>query len=211
MFLIAVLGGLVFVTLGDWSLFTVRETFRSPDPFRRVAYRLLLVAPLFAMLTGYSRIGGELESASSSRYVYVIAIAQTLALGFDRLTRRASVLPAVVLVVIVTVRNVGGLAVALNTRTQRTDSTRVELAQVDALLETRPDCLSNGDRPSPQWAAVVEVVDLKYWIAQGWYDRTAVVPSTRGCTGCTFHAVETSRARSAEWPTRTRPPSTTAS
>lgn len=75
MFLIAVLGGLVFVTLGDWSLFTVRETFRSPDPFRRVAYRLLLVAPLFAMLTGYSRIGGELESASSSRYVYVIAIA----------------------------------------------------------------------------------------------------------------------------------------
>ena len=102
MFLIAVLGGLVFVALGDWSLFTVRETFRSPDPFRRVAYRLLLVAPLFAMPTGYSRIGGELESAGSSRYVYVIAIAQTLALGFDRLTRRASVLPAVVLVAIVT-------------------------------------------------------------------------------------------------------------
>ena len=185
MFPIAVLGGLVFVALGVWWLFSVRETFRSPDPSARVAYLLLLVAPLFALLTGYSRIGGGLQTASSSRYVYVIviAIAPLLALGFDRLTRRAPVLPAVVLVVIVTAWNVGGLAIALETRIQRADSTRVELAQVAALLATRPDCLPDADRPSPQWAAVVEVVDLKYWIAKGWYDPAAVAPSTRGCSG----------------------------
>ncbi|MDP9027651.1 MAG: hypothetical protein M3N46_08830 [Actinomycetota bacterium] len=183
MFPITVLGGLVFVAVGVWWLFSVRATFRSPAPSARVAYLLFLAAPTFALLTGYSRIGGGMNTATSSRYVYVIvvAIAPLLGLGFDRLTRRAPVTPAFVLVLILTLWNIGGLAIALDTRIQRADSTRVELAQVAALLATRPDCLPSNARPSPQWAAVVQVVDLEYWIARDWYHPAPVAPSPLPC------------------------------
>lgn len=184
-FPIPLLGGLVFVTLGVWWLFTLRRTFRGGETTTRIAYLLFLVAPVFALLTGYSRIGGGLDTAASSRYVYVIvmAISPLLALGYDRLTQRAPVLPTVVLVLILAAWNVGGLAIALDKRVLRAESTRVELAHVAALLASRPGCLADDNRPSPQWASDVEVVDVRYWIAQGWYHPAAEIPSTRGCVG----------------------------
>lgn len=183
MFPIPVLGSLIFVAMGVWWLFSVQATFHSPHNASRVAYLLFLVAPVFSLLTGYSRIGGGLDTATSSRYVYVIVIAMApfLALGFDRLTRQAPLFPAVVLVLILAAWNVGGLAIALETRIQRAESTQVELGQAAGRLATEPPCLADGDRPSPQWAAVVEVVDLRYWIARGWYHPATAQSTTPSC------------------------------
>jgi hypothetical protein len=179
MFPIAVLGGLLFAALAIWWIFTVRAAGTSA----LLPYLLFIAAPVFALLTGYARIGNGLASATSSRYVYVVVIAITplMALCLDRMTRRASITPVVALVLIVAAWNMGGSAIALTTRIHRTDSTRAELAASAALIRADPRCLAATDRPSPQWAPDVTVGDVRHWLDMGWYHPASVPAATTRC------------------------------
>jgi len=179
MFPIVVVGGLVFIALGVWWIFTIR----SAETTAISAYLLFLVAPTFALLTGYARIGTGLSTATSSRYVYVvvISIAPLMALCLDRATRRMPVAPAAALVLIVAAWNIGGTAVALIERIHRVDSTRVELGETAALIRADPRCIDADERPSPQWAPDVTVGDVQRWVEQDWY-HPAPVPARR-CDG----------------------------
>lgn len=167
MFPIIVLGGLVFTALGVWWIFTIRLA----RPNEMAAYLLFLVAPTFALVTATARAEGGLDTATSSRYVYVIviSIAPFMAMCFDRATRRATSGPAVALVLVIAVWNLGGLAVALDQRVDRVDSTRTELEAAAAAIDAVPDCLDADARPSPRWAPDVTVEDLRRWIDRGWY------------------------------------------
>ncbi|MFC5791828.1 hypothetical protein EDM22_17120 [Agromyces tardus] len=171
-FPLAVIGGIVFIALGVWWIFTIR----SVEPAAIPAYLLFLVAPVFALLTGYTRIGAGLDTATSSRYVYVvvISVAPFMALCFDRASRRSPVAPAAALVLIVAAWNIGGMAVAMTERIQRVDGTRAELAATAATLRADPDCLAGDERPSPQWAPDVTVGDVRRWIDHGWYHPAPV-------------------------------------
>ncbi|WP_426623684.1 hypothetical protein ACPPVW_13845 [Leifsonia sp. McL0607] len=174
MFPIAVLGGLVFVALMVWWIFTVHDARRRG----LAAYLLFPAAAAFALLTGFTRAEYGLETASSSRYVFVvvIAIAPFMALCFDLATRRAPLIPAVTLVLIVAAWNAGGTVEALAIRAHRVDSTRSELARAAATLRATPGCLADSDRPSPQWAPDVTVADVRWWLAQGWYHPAPSAP-----------------------------------
>jgi len=167
MFPVVVVGGVLFIALSMWWIFT----FRSAETTALPAYLLFIAAPVFALLTGYSRIGNGLDTATSSRYVYVvvISIAPLMALSFDRMTRRTTIAPVVATVLIVAVWNMGGTALALIERIHRVDSTRAELAATAALIRAEPHCLADDDRPSPQWAPDVTVGDVRNWIEHGWY------------------------------------------
>jgi hypothetical protein len=175
MFPVVEVGGLLFVALSTWWIFT----FRSAETSALPAYLLFIAAPVFALLTGYSRIGISLDTATSSRYVYVVVISITplMALAFDHVTRRTTIAPAVATVLIVAVWNMGGTALALIERIHRVDSTRAELAAAAALIRTEPHRLADDDRPSPQWAPDVTVGDVRNWIERGWYHPA---PSSSG-------------------------------
>jgi hypothetical protein len=179
MFPIAVIGGLLFAALAIWWIFTVRAAGKSA----LLPYLLFIAAPVFALLTGYARIGNGLASATSSRYVYVVVVSITplLALGLDRVTRRASVTPVVVVVLIVAAWSMGGTAIALSTRIHRTDSTRAELAATAALIRADPRCRAATDRPSPQWAPDVTVGDVRHWLDEGWYHPALTPAATTTC------------------------------
>jgi len=167
MFPLVMLGGLVFVALGVWWIFTIRSAEATTIP----AYLVFLVAPIFAVLTAYSRVGSGLSTATSSRYVYVIAItiAPLMALCLDRAARRWPVAPAAVLVLILAAWNMGGLTGALVERTHRVDSTRMDLAETAAAIRAHPTCLDASERPSPEWAPDVTVEDVRRWVERGWY------------------------------------------
>lgn len=166
-FPIAVLGGLVFAALGVWWVFAVGEARR-----RGLAASLLFpAAAVFALLTGLARVDTGVAAASSSRYVYVVvmAIAPFAAISFDRATRRAPVAPAVAIVLLLGVWNLGGAFQALEIRADRVAGTRADLARVASVLRSAPGCLADGDRPSPTWAPDVTVADVRSWLASGWY------------------------------------------
>jgi hypothetical protein len=179
MFPLPLLGGLVFVALGVWWIFT----FRTAPKTATLAYLLFLAAPVFAVLTGFSRIADGLATASSSRYVYVVVVAITplLAVGIDRLTRRTALAPTVALILVVAAWNIGGMALALNIRIDRAASTRVELAKTAALLDAQPGCLPDANRPSPLWAPDVTVGDVRRWLAQDWYHPDPLAGSPTEC------------------------------
>lgn len=177
MFPVAVLGAVVVIALGTWWLFTL-----DPVGDATLAARLLFVAaPVFALATGCSRIGLGSEGATASRYVYLVVVCLTplMALGLDRLTRRAATGPAVVLVLLVAAWNTGGLALAMSERIRRVDTTRAELAESAARIRAGAACLADDERPSPQWAPDVTVADVRAWLERGWYhpdDVAAPVP-----------------------------------
>jgi hypothetical protein len=181
MFPVVVLGGALFIALSMWWVFT----FRSAETTALPAYLLFLAAPVFALLTGYSRIGTGLDTATSSRYVYVVVISITplMALSFDHMTRRATIAPVVATVLIVAVWNMGGTALAVNERIHRTDSTRAELATTAALIHAEPGCLADGDRPSPQWAPDVTVGEVRNWIENDWYHPAPTAVASPRCDG----------------------------
>jgi hypothetical protein len=175
MFPIVVLGGLVFTALGTWWLVTLRRV-----PSRAIAaYVLFPVAPVFAVLTGFSRWGLGLETASSSRYVYVVvlSIAPLMALALSRFSTRAGTAPLAALVLLVALWNAGGLSIALLERIHRADTTRAELAATAVALRADPGCFANDVRPSPQWAPDVTVGALRAWLDAGWYHPVRVEPA----------------------------------
>lgn len=180
-FPVAVLGAAVFVALGTWWLFAVRggaDTTLAPR-------LLFLAAPVFALATGYSRIGAGLETATSSRYVYlvVVCIAPWMALGLDRLTRGAATGPALAIVLLVALWNAGGLALALSERIHRVNDTRAELAAAAAWIGDGRGCLADDERPSPRWAPDVTVVDVREWLDRGWYHPGTVAAPAPACSG----------------------------
>lgn len=179
MFPLVMLGGLLFAALGVWWVFSIGRVEKTA----LLPFLLFLAAPVFALLTGYARVGNGLGTATSSRYVYVVVIAITplMALGFDRLVRTRPIAPAVAIVLAVAAWNMGGTALALIERVHRVDSTRVELAETARLVRANPSCLRPDDRPSPQWAPDVTVRDLQYWVKQGWYHPASVPASARTC------------------------------
>jgi hypothetical protein len=179
MFPLAVLGGLTFTALGVWWVFTVREA-RARG---LAAYLLFPAAPVFALLTGLARADTGLAAASSSRYVYVVvmAIAPFAAISFDRASRRAPVAPAVAIVLLLGVWNLGGAFQALEIRAERVASTRADLARVASVLHTAPSCLADSDRPSPKWAPDVTVGDVRRWLASGWYHPPGVTGPAPAC------------------------------
>lgn len=178
-FPVAVIGSLVFVSLGVWWLFSIRSVSRAT----LVIYLLFIVALLFALLTGYSRIGNGLHTATSSRYVYVVmvCISPLMALGLQRLSRRSHIAPGVAIVLIIAAWNMGGVAVALTERIHRTDSTRAQLAQTVAVMKAFPGCFNDTDRPSPEWAPDVTVADLRHWLDRGWYRPDGIAVSSLRC------------------------------
>jgi hypothetical protein len=180
MFPVVALGGLLIVAVAIWWIFSLRSGMSG---MAMPAYLLFAAAPIFAMLTGFSRVGNGFATATSSRYVYVVVIAMTplLALGYDRLTRRVSLAPAIAVILILALWNVGGLAIALNTRIARADSTKAQLATTAATLRADPNCLDAGDLPSPQWAPNVLVGDVSRWLREGWYHPAAVEPDLTHC------------------------------
>lgn len=166
-FPVATLGGLVAVALAVWWVFTCR----SGERVTLAARLLFLAAPVFALLTGWSRVGHGLETATSSRYVYVVVVSVTplMALGLDRLTRSVPTGPVVAIVLLVAAWNVGGAALALVERAHRVDQTRSELATAASVIRADPRCLADDARPSPQWAPDVTIADLRAWLGRGWY------------------------------------------
>lgn len=179
-FPVAVVGVIVSVALGTWWLFTLRQ----PADGTLAARLLFVAAPVFALVTGYSRVGLGDDGATASRYVYVVlaCLSPLMALGLDRVTRRTATGPVVAMVLIVAAWNMGGLALALAERIDRVDGTRAELAAAAAWIRDGGRCLADDERPSPRWAPDVTVGDVREWLDRGWYDPEPVAVPAPACS-----------------------------
>ncbi len=172
-FPIPILGVLLFVVLVVWWLYGIR----SADRVSRPAFLLFLAAPVFALLTGYSRIGLGLNYATGSRYLYfaIFAMLPFIALGLSRVLGRfrLAILPAVVLVVVVGLCNAGTLAVQLHQREAAARETRTHLSAAADLVAASPTSYSPEQQPYTKWALDVQVSDLEDFVRFGWFHPVA--------------------------------------
>jgi hypothetical protein len=176
---IAVLGTLAFGALVIWWLFGLRRADRVSRP----AFLLFLAAPIFALLTGYSRIDLGADLATSSRYLYLVVIVMLplAALGITRLLTRAPgvLAPAVALVLVVGVFQ--GLSLGQQLRAREIDSqqTRQALSAAAELIREHPSAFPTTRQVYLKWAPDVEVGDLKEFVERGWFHPTAFTSAAR--------------------------------
>ncbi len=165
---IAVLGTLAFASVAIWGVLSYGRASRASRP----AYILFLAAPIFAILTGYSRVGLGLSTATSSRYLFFVipVMLPLMALALDAAIRRAN-LPlggVIVLLLVIVVYNAGGLLGSLVTRDARSESSRERLSATAALESQYPGADPNV-RPGGQWAPDVLLSDLEKFQANHWF------------------------------------------
>lgn len=178
-FPIAVLGPIFVSVVAIWGVLTwTRASERS-----RPAYVLFLAAPLFALLTAYSRVGLGIETATSSRYLYFIipVMLPLLLLALDAARRawRLSKGGVLVLLGILVLYNAGGLVATLAKRAEYSALTVDRIhAALAVLAEDADGDIDDFAQVYPRWAPPIVVADLRGmaeegWIAQGPYDEFA--------------------------------------
>jgi hypothetical protein len=166
---VAVLGPLAMTALTVWWILSIRMAPRTALP----AYLLALAAPIFALLTGFTRVHAGLETATSSRYLYfVVMVTVPLAgLAVSRLieTGRLRTGAATVLIGILALYNAGGLVATLLDRVAVTHQTRVTLAAAQDLARDAAGRLDPTIRPDVANALDVQLGDLLTWGDAGWF------------------------------------------
>lgn len=179
MFPIPLIGVVVFLTALVWWTFGIAFADRRSRP----AFLLFVAAPVFALLTGYSRIGLGQEFATGSRYLYFVIFAMLpfLALGLSRLVVRfrLPLVPALALLVIVGLSNAGSLVVQLHQRELAANDTRSRLSAAAGLIAESPSSYAADQRPYLKWSLDVTVADLENFERQGWFHPTPYSESAK--------------------------------
>jgi hypothetical protein len=179
MFPVAVLGPLTFIALAIWGVVSYRHASRAARP----AYILFLAAPVFALLTGFSRIDLGIQTAVSSRYLYfaIPMMLPLLALGLGKLAGliRLPQLAVVVLIGVLAAYNFGGMLLVLQQRVDRTTETRQGLSAALDLISSRPHSIDPNLQPFPLWAPDITVADLEAMSRSGWFHATSYPESAR--------------------------------
>jgi hypothetical protein len=178
-FPIAILGPLAVAATGIWAMLTVADAPRRARP----AYVLFLAAPVFALLTAYSRVGLGIETATSSRYLYFVipVMLPLMSLALTSVVRRTQWrMPAVVaLIGIVVLFNAGGLAGSVLKRDARSADAHRTMSAVLALSAEYDDLDAVARvRAGGEWAPDVTVRDVlelsrRGWFSGGSYDAAA--------------------------------------
>lgn len=169
-FPVAVLGPLFFALVAIWGVVTVSRATRDQLP----AYLLFLAAPVFALLTAYSRANLGIETATSSRYLYFVIpmMLPLMLLALDR-ARVAWKLPLpalVTLVGILALYNAGGLAGTLLQRASIVSMSEQRLAAALVVLDKDTDAdIDPSARVYPRWTPDVGAADLDEMRARGWF------------------------------------------
>lgn len=167
---VTVVGPLLFVGIAIWWVFSIRTATADA----RVALVVSLAAPIFALLTAYSRVGLGIETAPSSRYLYFVIPMMIPVVGLmitQLLTRfDLALAPVLAIIGVVVLYNMGGLVGTLVERMVRAGEAR---QQFSAILDLQDDydftSAADGDRvPALRWAPDALLSDVEIWQERGW-------------------------------------------
>lgn len=161
----AALAAPLLVLLLFWAIADLARTgVRGASP----VHFLAACALAFAVLTAYSRVQLGVETASSSRYVYVYVafLVPAVAVALTALTRRSRTAEAVtgIVLLVLAVYNAGTLAEAAHREAEIEGYTR-EVISAAAELD---DGSAPDDRvPLPMWAPLLQIGDLRELVQRG--------------------------------------------
>jgi hypothetical protein len=176
---VAVAGTLAASAL--WVWFCV--TLPSARGVRLASYALAGAAPVFALLTGFSRAGFGVATAGSSRYVFLITAITlpVIALALTAIARRWKLGRATALVVIgvVLLYNLALVGMWVNTRAATAEATYDRIRAAAALAAEFPGRFDESLQIYPTWAPDLELADAIWFVNEGWISRGNPSPEAR--------------------------------
>ena len=165
---VAILGPIAFLVLAGWWLVRLRSVPRQAEP----VFILFLAAPVFALLTGFSRAGLGIETATSSRYLYFIFAVMiplaALAISALVVARAHLAVPALLAIGVIVLYNAGGLAATIALRMDRAEAAHERIsAAADRLDDVGP--AEEGLRPASADGPDVRFADVAVLVRNGWF------------------------------------------
>lgn len=160
------IGAVVTALIGIWIMLVLR---RRLTPELMAVVGLVGAAVVFAAMTGYSRWGTTLESASATRYVYFlyVTLAAAVALMFTRVIRDsgARLLLALGLIAFTGVYNLGTLITTARADAAREDFGHQAISAALEMSERFPGMLDEDASPEPVY------VKLSFSTLQALHER----------------------------------------